>query len=156
MVVMNDQGDLVGYTFGGAEEWAPVRLTLPADTYQFCPVNCGGTLTLIPSPASWVEATPEPSMVVVMAVMIVCLVAFKERRRNMKRIVNFIDRVKLPCTLAWQLRFWKDTRGQDFLEYALLTAFIAVACGAILPPVLAVISNVMSNVTSTLNAVAAS
>ena len=31
----------------------------------------------------------------------------------------------------WKLRIWKDTRGKDMLEYALIAAIIAVAWGAV-------------------------
>lgn len=58
----------------------------------------------------------------------------------MKRIVN----------LVWRLRIWKDTGGQDFLEYALLTGFIAVACGAILPGAISEISRIISKVTTSI------
>ncbi len=30
-------------------------------------------------------------------------------------------------------KIWRDTRGQDFIEYALLTAFLAVTAGATFP-----------------------
>ena len=30
-------------------------------------------------------------------------------------------------------RIWRDTRGQDFIEYALLAAFLAVTAGATFP-----------------------
>lgn len=35
----------------------------------------------------------------------------------------------------FKLRIWKDTRGQDLIEYALMAGFIAVAAGAIVPGV---------------------
>lgn len=34
-----------------------------------------------------------------------------------------------------RLRFWKDTKGQDMIEYALMAGFVAVAAAAIMPPV---------------------
>jgi pilus assembly protein Flp/PilA len=34
---------------------------------------------------------------------------------------------------VWRLAFWRDCRGQDMIEYALLAGFIAVAVGAISP-----------------------
>jgi pilus assembly protein Flp/PilA len=33
----------------------------------------------------------------------------------------------------WIARLARDTRGQDFVEYALLVGFVAVACGAVMP-----------------------
>ena len=50
----------------------------------------------------------------------------------------------------WKLRIWKDTRGQDFLEYALIAAFIATAYGAITPAIAPAVVTVFSKVTSTL------
>ncbi|WP_321474970.1 Flp family type IVb pilin [uncultured Paludibaculum sp.] len=37
--------------------------------------------------------------------------------------------------IALRLRIWKDTRGQDLIEYALMAGFVAVAAGAIVPGV---------------------
>jgi pilus assembly protein Flp/PilA len=50
----------------------------------------------------------------------------------------------------WKLRIWKDTRGQDFLEYALIAAFIATAYAAITPAIGPGVANVFSKVTSAL------
>jgi Flp pilus assembly pilin Flp len=50
----------------------------------------------------------------------------------------------------WKLRIWKDTRGQDFLEYALIAAFIATAYGAITPAIGPSVSAVFSKVTNSL------
>lgn len=38
-------------------------------------------------------------------------------------------------SLVWKLRIWKDTRGQDLIEYALMAGFVAVAAGAVMPNV---------------------
>jgi Flp pilus assembly pilin Flp len=51
----------------------------------------------------------------------------------------------------WRLRFWKDTHGQDLIEYALLAAFIAVAGVATFPPVASNISTIFSKITSSMN-----
>ena len=48
--------------------------------------------------------------------------------------------------LAWALRIWKDTRGQDLIEYALMAGFVAVTAGAILP-------NVATSITTIFNAI---
>jgi pilus assembly protein Flp/PilA len=32
-------------------------------------------------------------------------------------------------------KFWRDTQGQDLIEYALMVGFVAVAAGAIMPGV---------------------
>ncbi len=42
-------------------------------------------------------------------------------------------------------RIWRDTRGQDFVEYALLASFLAVTAGATFPTTVTVhISTVFS------------
>ena len=48
-----------------------------------------------------------------------------------------------------------DKRGQDMIEYALMAAFLAVACAAVFPGVSTTISTVLSEVASVM-AVAAS
>ncbi len=48
--------------------------------------------------------------------------------------------------LCWQI--WLDTRGQDMVEYALLAGFIAVAAGAVFPPVADSISIIFSKIDS--------
>jgi pilus assembly protein Flp/PilA len=37
--------------------------------------------------------------------------------------------------LLWKVQIWKDTKGQDLIEYALMAGFVAVAAGAIVPGV---------------------
>jgi pilus assembly protein Flp/PilA len=49
------------------------------------------------------------------------------------------------------LRAWRDRRGQDLVEYALMAGFLAVAAGAIMPSVSSSISTVMSNVVSVMD-----
>jgi pilus assembly protein Flp/PilA len=56
--------------------------------------------------------------------------------------------------LAWKLRIWKDTRGQDLIEYALMAGFVAVAAGAIMPGVATSISTIFSKIASTMTAAA--
>jgi len=46
--------------------------------------------------------------------------------------------------------FWKDTQGQDLVEYALVAALVSVAAIATLPVMGNTVSNVFSKVTSTL------
>ena len=58
----------------------------------------------------------------------------------MKRITN----------LVWKLMVWKDTRGQDLIEYALMAGFVAVAAGAIMPGVSSSISTIFSKISSSL------
>ena len=44
-------------------------------------------------------------------------------------------------------RRWRETTGQDLVEYALMAGFVAVSCGAILPPVATSISTIFSKIT---------
>lgn len=46
--------------------------------------------------------------------------------------------------------FWKDDRGQDLIEYALMAGFVAVAAGALMPNVSSSISTVFSKIQSLL------
>ena len=62
----------------------------------------------------------------------------RERRETMTRIKNFV----------LKLQVWKDTRGQDLIEYALMAGFVAVAAGAIMPGVSSSISVIFSKVSS--------
>jgi Flp pilus assembly pilin Flp len=48
---------------------------------------------------------------------------------------------------------WRDARGQDMIEYALLAGFLAVAVGAVFPTGIGPsISNIMTRVNSVLDA----
>jgi pilus assembly protein Flp/PilA len=58
--------------------------------------------------------------------------------------------MKKITNLVWNLRMWKDTRGQDLIEYALMAGFVAVAAGAIMPGVASQISVIFSKVSSSL------
>lgn len=62
----------------------------------------------------------------------------------MKRITNLI----------LKLQVWKDTRGQDLIEYALMAGFVAVAAGAIMPNVASSISTIFSKISSVMTAAA--
>jgi pilus assembly protein Flp/PilA len=63
----------------------------------------------------------------------------------MTRINSFILRMKI----------WKDTQGQDLIEYALMAGFVAVAAGAIMPGVATSISTIFSKIASVMTAAAA-
>ena len=52
--------------------------------------------------------------------------------------------------LLFSLRVWKDTRGQDLIEYALMAGFVAVAAGAIMPAVADSISTIFGKVSNLL------
>jgi Flp pilus assembly pilin Flp len=50
--------------------------------------------------------------------------------------------------LLLKLKIWKDKRGQDLIEYALMVGFVAVTAGAIMPGVATSISTIFSKITS--------
>jgi pilus assembly protein Flp/PilA len=53
--------------------------------------------------------------------------------------------------LILRLKIWKDQRGQDLIEYALMAGFVAVAAGAIMPGVATSISQIFSKVASVMS-----
>jgi len=53
-------------------------------------------------------------------------------------------------TLIWKLRIYKDTRGQDLIEYALMVGFIAVAAGAVIPGVVTSIRSIFERISGAL------
>ena len=63
--------------------------------------------------------------------------------------------MKRLIKLVWRLEIWKDTRGQDLIEYALMAGFVAVAAGALMPNVSSSISTVFSKIGSVMTAAAA-
>ena len=56
--------------------------------------------------------------------------------------------------IVLKLQIWKDTRGRDLIEYALMAGFVAVAAGAIMPGVATSISTIFSKIASTMTAAA--
>jgi Flp pilus assembly pilin Flp len=58
--------------------------------------------------------------------------------------------------LVLSLKIWKDRRGQDLIEYALMAGFVAVAAGAIMPGVASSINVIFSTVNSVLVSAASS
>jgi pilus assembly protein Flp/PilA len=58
--------------------------------------------------------------------------------------------------LALNSRIWRDSRGQDLIEYALMAGFVAVAAGAIMPGVASSINIIFSQVNSIMITAAAS
>jgi pilus assembly protein Flp/PilA len=59
--------------------------------------------------------------------------------------------MKLANHIILTLKIWKDTRGQDLIEYALMAGFVAVAAGAIMPGVATSISTIFSTVASVMS-----
>src|SRR5271166_983624 len=51
-------------------------------------------------------------------------------------------------SLLFLIRAWRDRRGQDLIEYALMAGFVAVAAGAIMPNVASSISTIFSSIAS--------
>jgi pilus assembly protein Flp/PilA len=60
--------------------------------------------------------------------------------------------MKKMRNLLLMARVWKDTRGQDLIEYALMAGFVAVAAGAIMPNVATSISTIFSKIGSVMTA----
>jgi Flp pilus assembly pilin Flp len=56
--------------------------------------------------------------------------------------------------LILKLQVWKDKRGQDLIEYALMAGFVAVAAGAIMPGVASSISQIFSKIASVMSGAA--
>ncbi|HEY7390873.1 MAG TPA: Flp family type IVb pilin [Bryobacteraceae bacterium] len=51
----------------------------------------------------------------------------------------------------WMDRIWKDTRGQDLVEYALAAGMVALAAVAAMPQLSGTINNVFSKIGSIIN-----
>ena len=62
--------------------------------------------------------------------------------------------MKNVTNLVWKLRIWKDTRGQDLIEYALMAGFVAVAAGAIMPGVASSISTIFNKIAVSMSSAA--
>ena len=60
----------------------------------------------------------------------------------------------IQLVVKWQI--WKDRKGQDLIEYALMAGFVAVAAGAIMPGVASSINIIFSKVNSIMIDAAAS
>jgi Flp pilus assembly pilin Flp len=56
--------------------------------------------------------------------------------------------------LILKLQVWKDKKGQDLIEYALMAGFVAVAAGAIMPGVATSISTIFSKIASVMTGAA--
>lgn len=62
--------------------------------------------------------------------------------------------MKNPMDYLLRLKIWRDQRGQDLIEYALMAGFVAVAAGSIMPGVATSISKIFSKISSTMAAAA--
>ena len=70
------------------------------------------------------------------------------------------DRSDIPAMKRIANRFcffllWRDRRGQDLIEYALMAGFVAVAAGAIMPNVANSISTIFSQINSVMTSASA-
>lgn len=52
--------------------------------------------------------------------------------------------------LVVKFQIWKNTKGQDLIEYALMAGFVAVAAGAIVPGVATSMKNIFNKINSIL------
>lgn len=66
----------------------------------------------------------------------------------MKAVLNARSKY---LSLICRLHIWRDDRGQDLIEYALMAGFVAIAAGAIMPGVSSSISRIFSKITSVMN-----
>jgi len=62
--------------------------------------------------------------------------------------------MNLAQTVVMIVKTWRDQRGQDLIEYALMAGFVAVAAGAIMPGVASSISTIFSQISSVMTAAA--
>ena len=64
-----------------------------------------------------------------------------------------VDKLRFTClSVICRLEIWRDTHGQDLIEYALMAGFVAVAAGAIMPGVSSSVSKIFSKVASVMTA----
>jgi pilus assembly protein Flp/PilA len=66
---------------------------------------------------------------------------FTDNRKRIEQMTSITN-------LVLKLKVWKDTHGQDLIEYALMAGFVAVAAGAIMPNVATSISTIFSQINS--------
>jgi pilus assembly protein Flp/PilA len=70
------------------------------------------------------------------------------RLRSTKSMKGMVGQM---TTIILRLKIWKDTKGQDLIEYALMAGFVAVAAGAIMPGVAESISTIFSQIGSVMS-----
>ena len=58
-----------------------------------------------------------------------------QRQRGLGRREERMERMKRMIwqKLIWNAKIWRDNKGQDLIEYALMAGFVAVAAAAIMP-----------------------
>lgn len=58
----------------------------------------------------------------------------------------------MPRMLILLVHLWREDRGQDLIEYALITATLAVVVAAFLPPqIMPSVSTIFSKITSSMS-----
>ena len=72
----------------------------------------------------------------------------------MQRLKQLITKSRSWRAAGW--RICRDLRGQDLIEYALMTAVVAVASAAVLPSATTSLGTIFSKVTSVLSVAGAS
>jgi pilus assembly protein Flp/PilA len=70
-----------------------------------------------------------------------------------RRTVTIEGRSRKEERVSVLKELWTDERGQDLIEYALMAGLVAVAAGAMVPPMSASISTIFSKVESVIAAV---
>ena len=62
--------------------------------------------------------------------------------------------MKKLISIVIRFQIWRDKRGQDLIEYALMAGFVAVSAGALMPNISTSISTVFSKVGSVMTGAA--
>jgi pilus assembly protein Flp/PilA len=73
---------------------------------------------------------------------------------NCPKIKALQGNMPMIAVLSSLIRVWKDRRGQNLLEYALMGGFLAVAAGALMPQVSGSIGTIFGHVSSVMTAAA--
>ena len=64
-------------------------------------------------------------------------------------MVNTVQKLRSAyLSVICRLMIWRDNRGQDLIEYALMAGFVAVAAGTTMPAVSSSVSKIFSKVSS--------
>jgi pilus assembly protein Flp/PilA len=80
--------------------------------------------------------------------------ARSRKRRIAWGILHGGEKMNRILKVVIYAQIWRDRRGQDLIEYALMAGFVAVAAGAIMPNVASSISTIFSQISSVLTAAA--
>src|ERR1700732_2071738 len=96
----------------------------------------------------------------VLTILLTAWAKFATRRSRKNSVV--LQNVDKSMRSAWlfcqrlaamlKLGIWRDTRGQDMIEYALIAALVMLAAIAVVPGISTSISTVFSKIASTMTA----